>query len=89
MNQPDRSHIVSDNNIKGSGNVRYTSKFIDGIQVIQECQEQLATNYTTSTGWDQHAVSTSHKDSITDIAVINDNRFLISSSKDGVIKLWK
>lgn len=87
LSQPERSYIISDN-AKSNNNVKYTAKFIEGIQVIQECQEnqQLLAQQQHSS-CDQQIVSPSHRDCITDITRIN--HLLVSGSKDGVVKVWK
>jgi len=91
LTTPERSYIISDN-AKCSNNVKYSAKFIEGIQVIQECQENQQSQAQQQqqqqhSSWDQQTVSSSHRDCITDIARIN--HLLISASKDGVVKVWK
>ncbi|CAG2109793.1 unnamed protein product, partial [Medioppia subpectinata] len=84
--KPERSYIISDN-AKSNNSVNYSSKFIEGIQVIQECQEGLQATPQAHSSWDQHVVSTSHRDCITDVARVN--HLLVSASSDGVVKVWK
>ena len=85
LTTPERSYIISDN-AKSNQTAKYSAKFIEGIQVIQECQEspQLAQQHSS---WDQQVVSPSHRDCITD--VIRVNHLLVSASSDGVVKVWK
>ncbi|RWS10687.1 hypothetical protein B4U79_02231 [Dinothrombium tinctorium] len=67
--------------------VNYSSKFIEGIQVIQEhYQQQQHHNHYVN---EQHVVSPSHKDCITDLTWIQKNNILVTVSRDGVVKLWK
>ena len=91
--QPERSYIISENNLKSNNNnnnVKYSSKFIEGIQVIQEYKQE--SQYQTNKDqqhlpWDQQTVSSSHRDCISDVTRVNN--LLISTSKDGVVKVWK
>ncbi len=89
LTTPERSYIISDN-AKSNNNVEYSAKFIEGIQVIQECQKDqqlLGQQQQQHSSWDQQIVSPSHRDCITDITRIN--HLLVSGSKDGVVKVWK
>ena len=84
LTTPERSYMISDN-AKSNNSSKYVAKFIEGIQVIQECQENLQTGQHSS--WDQQVVSPSHRDCITDVARVN--HLLVSASSDGVVKVWK
>ena len=86
LTTPERSFIISDN-AKSSNNVKYSAKFIEGIQVIQECQESPQPSAQQHSSWDQQVVSPSHRDCITDAVRVNN--LLISSSSDGVVKVSK
>ncbi|KAI1294765.1 Phosphoinositide 3-kinase regulatory subunit 4 [Halotydeus destructor] len=75
----------------------YSSKFVDGIEVFMEMEKRRSLSGTmgahSSNGsalvTENQAVSTAHKDCITDIMWSDGPNFLISGSKDGVIKLWR
>ena len=93
LTTPERSYIISDNAKISNKDVTYSSKFIEGIQVIQECRDESSPSAQPSasgshhSAWDQQSVSTSHRDCITDITRIN--HLLVSASSDGVVKVWK
>lgn len=81
-----------------SSSISYESKLMDGIHVIQEHRKNYEKRSETSTFsnlasggliWDQQTVSLTHKTIITDLAWISKLNLLISSSGDGVVKLWR
>lgn len=77
----------------------YDSKITDGIQVYQEHEKRYSAgasggassshHHTSISQTDPNAVSPCHRDSITDMMWIESSNILVSSSRDGVIKMWK
>lgn len=65
----------------------YTSSLIDGTEVVQESLRKFQ-NTTENRLCSRAAIG--HHNCITDLAVIKSARhFLMSASKDGVVKIWK
>ena len=104
LNCAERSYVLSDGlrqqslqqqRLRGQSCDRtftYKSKVVDAIQVIAEDEVR----YTASSGSgfqpaaaDFVSVSTAHHDSVSDMIWIEECNLLVSSAKDGVIKLWK
>lgn len=77
----------------------FSSRLIDGTQVIQEIQGQSlnSTERSTSRSTEEpprsgpELPSPGHHDAITDLVMCKTQKqmFVASSSRDGVIKLWK
>ncbi|KAL6560993.1 Serine/threonine-protein kinase [Orobanche hederae] len=91
---PDRSYCVCGPSIKGITNDEfYESKSSFGVQVVQETKRRpLATRLTGKTILAAAATDSAgcHHDSILSLASVKLNqRLLISSSRDGAIKVWK
>ncbi|KAI3447049.1 hypothetical protein Pfo_003714 [Paulownia fortunei] len=91
---PDRSYCVCGPSIKGIGNDDfYETKSSFGVQVVQEAKRRpLATRLTGKTILAAAATDSAgcHHDSILSLASVKLNqRLLISSSRDGAIKVWK
>ncbi|KAL7093690.1 hypothetical protein ACP275_11G054800 [Erythranthe tilingii] len=91
---PDRSYCVCGPSIKGVGNDDfYETKSSFGVQVVQEAKRRpLATRLTGKTILAAAATDSAgcHHDSILSLASVKLNqRLLISSSRDGAIKVWK
>lgn len=91
---PDRSYGVCGPSIKGVGNDDfYESKSSFGVQVVQEKKRRpLATKLTAKAVISAAATDSAgcHRDSILSLASVKVNqRLLISSSRDGAIKVWK
>ncbi|XP_047338375.1 serine/threonine-protein kinase VPS15 [Impatiens glandulifera] len=91
---PDRSYCVCGPSIKGVGNDDfYETKSSCGMQIVQETKRRpLATKLTAKTVLSAAAVDSAgcHHDSILSLASVKLNqRLLISSSRDGAIKVWK
>ncbi|KAL2229029.1 probable serine/threonine-protein kinase vps15 isoform X1 [Sesamum indicum] len=91
---PDRSYSVCGPSIKGVGNDDfYETKSSFGVQVVQETKRRpLATRLTGKTILAAAATDSAgcHHDSILSLASVKLNqRLLISSSRDGAIKVWK
>lgn len=92
--RPERSYCICGPTIKGLGNDEvYESKSSFGVQVVQETRRlPLATKLTTKALLAAAAVDPAgcHRDSILSLASVKLNqRLLISSSRDGAIKVWK
>ncbi|KAK6151856.1 hypothetical protein DH2020_014491 [Rehmannia glutinosa] len=91
---PDRSYCVCGPSIKGITNDDfYETKSSFGVQVVQEAKRRpLATRLTGKTVLAAAATDSAgcHHDSILSLASVKLNqRLLISSSRDGAIKVWK
>ncbi|XP_044463913.1 serine/threonine-protein kinase VPS15-like isoform X2 [Mangifera indica] len=91
---PDRSYCVCGPNLKGAANDDfYEIRSSSGVQVVQERKRQpLATKVTAKAVLAAAATDSAgcHRDSILSLASVKLNqRLLISSSRDGAIKVWK
>ncbi|PSS01929.1 Serine/threonine-protein kinase vps15 [Actinidia chinensis var. chinensis] len=91
---PDRSYSVCGPSIKGVGNDDfYETKSSFGVQVVQETKRRpLATKLTSKAVLAAAATDSAgcHRDSIRSLASVKVNqRLLISSCRDGAIKVWK
>ncbi|KAJ9167889.1 hypothetical protein P3X46_019479 [Hevea brasiliensis] len=91
---PERSYCVSGPNLNGVGNddiFEIRSSF--GVQVVQETKRRHLTTKLTAKAVLAAAATDSagcHRDSILSLASVKLNqRLLISSSRDGAIKVWK
>ncbi|KAA8534941.1 hypothetical protein F0562_029843 [Nyssa sinensis] len=92
--RPDRSYCICGPSIKGVGNDDlYETKSSFGVQVVQETKRRpLATKLTAKAVLAAAATDSAgcHHDSILSLASVKLNqRLLISSSRDGAIKVWK
>ncbi|KAL3532546.1 hypothetical protein ACH5RR_006067 [Cinchona calisaya] len=91
---PDRSYCVCGPPIKGVGNDDiFETKSLFGVQVVQEARRRpLTTRLTTKSILAGAATDSAgcHRDSVLSLASVKLNqRLLISSSRDGAIKVWK
>nr|XP_011468738.1 PREDICTED: probable serine/threonine-protein kinase vps15 [Fragaria vesca subsp. vesca] len=91
---PERSYCICGPNLKGVGNDDfYGIRSSFGVQVVQETKRRpLTTKLTAKAVLAAAATDTagSHRDSILSLASVKLNhRHLISSSRDGAIKVWK
>ncbi|XP_057538324.1 serine/threonine-protein kinase VPS15 isoform X1 [Amaranthus tricolor] len=92
--RPERSYCVCGPTIKGLGNDElYESKSSFGVQVVQEMRKRPTTT-KMSTKAVLAAAATDpagcHRDSVLSLASVKLNqRLLLSSSRDGAIKVWK
>ncbi|XP_010438306.1 PREDICTED: phosphoinositide 3-kinase regulatory subunit 4-like [Camelina sativa] len=91
---PERSYSICGPNLKGVGNVDfYELKTNSGVQFVQETKRRpLATKLTAKAVLAAAATDTAgcHRDSVQSLASVKLNqRLLISSSRDGAIKVWK
>lgn len=91
---PDRSYCICGPTIKGVGNDDFfETKSSFGVQVVQETKRRpLATKLTSKAVLAAAATDSAgcHRDSVLSLASVKLNqRLLISSSRDGAIKVWK
>lgn len=91
---PDRSYCICGPNLKGVGNDDfYGTRSSFGVQIVQETKRRpLTTKLTAKAVLAAAATDTAgcHRDSIVSLASVKLNqRHLISSSRDGAIKVWK
>ncbi|XP_057759581.1 serine/threonine-protein kinase VPS15-like [Arachis stenosperma] len=91
---PDRSYCICGPNIKGVGNDDfYETKSSFGVQVVQETKRRpLTTKLTTKAILSAAATDPAgcHRDSVVSLASVKLNqRLLLSSGRDGAIKVWK
>ncbi|GAB4852674.1 Serine/threonine-protein kinase [Ancistrocladus abbreviatus] len=92
--RPEKSYCMCGPTIKGIGNDEvYETRSSFGVQVVQESRRRpLTAKLTTKAILAAAAVDPAgcHRDSILSLASIKLNqRLLISSSRDGAIKVWK
>ncbi|KAK7272737.1 hypothetical protein RJT34_29543 [Clitoria ternatea] len=91
---PDRSYCICGPNLKGVGSDDfYETKSSFGVQVVQETKRRPLTIKLTPKAILAAAATDSagcHRDSILSLASIKLNqRLLLSSGRDGAIKVWK
>ncbi|XP_047167060.1 serine/threonine-protein kinase VPS15 [Vigna umbellata] len=91
---PDRSYCICGPSLKGIGNDDfYETKSSFGVQVVQETKRRPLTIKLTAKAILAAAATDSagcHHDSIVSLASIKLNqRLLLSSGRDGAIKVWK
>ncbi|CAL9227315.1 unnamed protein product [Arabidopsis halleri] len=91
---PERSYCICGPSMKGVGNDDfYELKTNSGVQFVQETKRRpLATKLTAKAVLAAAATDTAgcHRDSVQSLASVKLNqRLLISSSRDGAIKIWK
>ena len=68
----------------------FISKAIDGVQGIEEIDVSNTFSQNKNSHFcilDQQSISNSHQDCVTDLLQVN--QYLISSSRDGAIKVWR
>ncbi|KAL8152973.1 hypothetical protein V2J09_010733 [Rumex salicifolius] len=92
--RPERSYRICGPTMKAIGNDElYDIRSVYGVQVVQETRRRpLTTKLTTKTVLASAATDPGgcHRDSVVSLASVKLNqRFLISSSRDGAIKVWK
>lgn len=91
---PERTYCISGPSVKGVGNDEfYETKSSFGVQVVQESKRRpLATRPTGKAVLAAAATDSGgcHRDSILSLASVKLNqRLLLSSSRDGTVKVWK
>ncbi|CAI0426197.1 unnamed protein product [Linum tenue] len=91
---PEKSYCISGPNLNGTGNENlFEERSCSGVQVVQEIRRRPSTVKLTTKAVLAAAVTDSagcHRDSVLALASVKLNqRLLISSSRDGAIKVWK
>nr|XP_043627888.1 serine/threonine-protein kinase VPS15 [Erigeron canadensis] len=91
---PERTYCICGPSIKGIGNDEfYETKSSFGVQIVQEAKRRpLATRPTGKAVLAAAATDSGgcHRDSILSLASVKLNqRLLLSSSRDGTVKVWK
>ncbi|XP_030300799.1 phosphoinositide 3-kinase regulatory subunit 4 isoform X2 [Calypte anna] len=86
---PERSYVVA-----GSSNcpsVSYYRKIIEGTEVVQEIQNKQKLGPTDETPRrGPESLPVGHHDIITDIATFQTTQgFIVTASRDGIVKVWK
>ncbi|XP_014382788.2 phosphoinositide 3-kinase regulatory subunit 4 isoform X3 [Alligator sinensis] len=86
---PERSYVVA-----GSANcpsVSYYRKIIEGTEVVQEIQNKQKAGPTDETPRrGPESLPVGHHDIITDIATFQTTQgFIVTASRDGIVKVWK
>ncbi|NWU92996.1 PI3R4 kinase, partial [Upupa epops] len=86
---PERSYIVAGSS--NSSSVSYYRKIIEGTEVVQEIQNKQklgSTDETPRKG--PESLPVGHHDIITDIATFQTTQgFIVTASRDGIVKVWK
>ena len=87
----ERSYVMSDGYQATSSSGRpslysYETKITDGIEVFQE---SIKSGHPESGLNDPNLVSPAHRDGVSDMVWVESSKVLVSSSMDGVIKVWK
>ncbi|XP_048320869.2 serine/threonine-protein kinase VPS15 isoform X2 [Ziziphus jujuba] len=93
-NSPDRSYSICGPNLKGVGNDEfYETKSNFGVQIVQETKRRPLTAKLTAKAVLAAAATDPagcHRDSILSLASVKLNqRLLISSGRDGALKVWR
>ncbi|NWU73067.1 PI3R4 kinase, partial [Pterocles burchelli] len=86
---PERSYVIA-----GSSNCpsfSYYRKIIEGTEVVQEIQNKQKPGPTDETPRKgPESLSVGHHDIITDIATFQTTQgFIVTASRDGIVKVWK
>uniref|UniRef100_A0A8C6Y4K7 Phosphoinositide 3-kinase regulatory subunit 4 n=1 Tax=Naja naja TaxID=35670 RepID=A0A8C6Y4K7_NAJNA len=86
---PERSYIVAGSS--SSASVSYYRKIIDGTEVVQEIQNKHKMGPTDETPRrGPESLPVGHHDIITDIATFQTTQgFIVTASRDGIVKVWK
>ncbi|XP_053121359.1 phosphoinositide 3-kinase regulatory subunit 4 isoform X3 [Hemicordylus capensis] len=84
---PERSYIVAGS----SSSVSYYRKIIEGTEVVQEIQNKQKVGLTEETPRrGPESLPVGHHDIITDIATFQTTQgFIVTASRDGIVKVWK
>ncbi|XP_034259887.1 phosphoinositide 3-kinase regulatory subunit 4 isoform X1 [Pantherophis guttatus] len=86
---PERSYIVAGSS--SSPSVSYYRKIIEGTEVVQEIQNKHKMGPTDETPRrGPESLPVGHHDIITDIATFQTTQgFIVTASRDGIVKVWK
>uniref|UniRef100_A0A8C3IGJ2 Phosphoinositide 3-kinase regulatory subunit 4 n=1 Tax=Chrysemys picta bellii TaxID=8478 RepID=A0A8C3IGJ2_CHRPI len=89
MAYPERSYIVAGSATCPS--VSYNRKIIEGTEVVQEIQNKQKMGPTDETPRrGPESLPVGHHDIITDIATFQTTQgFIVTASRDGIVKVWK
>ncbi|XP_013182356.1 PREDICTED: phosphoinositide 3-kinase regulatory subunit 4 isoform X1 [Papilio xuthus] len=99
LNQPEDSYVLLHapaDQLRPPGAIKYRSRIIDGTTVIQECSKLNPSAPAPAAASEDNVYrsvesrSFHHTAPITDITMVEGNKcYLVSSSADGVINVWK
>uniref|UniRef100_A0A8C6GYU5 non-specific serine/threonine protein kinase n=1 Tax=Mus spicilegus TaxID=10103 RepID=A0A8C6GYU5_MUSSI len=86
---PERSYVVAGST--GSPSVSYYKKIIEGTEVVQEIQnKQKVGPSDDAPRRGPESLPVGHHDIITDIATFQTTQgFIVTASRDGIVKVWK
>ncbi|XP_005041294.1 PREDICTED: phosphoinositide 3-kinase regulatory subunit 4 isoform X1 [Ficedula albicollis] len=86
---PERSYVVAGSS--NSPSVSYYRKIIEGTEVVQEIQNKQKLGPTDETPRKgPESLPVGHHDIITDIATFQTTQgFIVTASRDGIVKVWK
>ncbi|KAM3822105.1 phosphoinositide 3-kinase regulatory subunit 4 isoform 1-T3 [Vipera latastei] len=86
---PERSYIVAGSS--SSPSVSYYRKIIEGTEVVQEIQNKHKMGPTDETPRrGPESLPIGHHDIITDVATFQTTQgFIVTASRDGIVKVWK
>ncbi|XP_058513084.1 phosphoinositide 3-kinase regulatory subunit 4 isoform X3 [Ochotona princeps] len=86
---PERSYVVAGGT--SSPSVSYYRKIIEGTEVVQEIQSNQKVGQSDDTPRrGPESLPVGHHDIITDIATFQSTQgFIVTASRDGIVKVWK
>uniref|UniRef100_A0A8C0WI58 non-specific serine/threonine protein kinase n=1 Tax=Castor canadensis TaxID=51338 RepID=A0A8C0WI58_CASCN len=86
---PERSYIVAGST--SSPSVSYYRKIIEGTEVVQEIQNKQKVGSSDDTPRrGSESLPVGHHDIITDVATFQTTQgFIVTASRDGIVKVWK
>lgn len=86
---PERSYVVAGST--SSPSVSYYRKIIEGTEVVQEIQnKQKAGPSDDAPRRGPESLPVGHHDIITDVATFQTTQgFIVTASRDGIVKVWK
>ncbi|MEJ1285742.1 phosphoinositide-3-kinase regulatory subunit 4 [Cricetulus griseus] len=86
---PERSYVVAGST--NSPSVSYYKKIIEGTEVVQEIQNKQKVGPSDDTPRrGPESLPVGHHDIITDIATFQTTQgFIVTASRDGIVKVWK
>eukprot|EP00252_Welwitschia_mirabilis_P026191 TRINITY_DN8476_c0_g3_i2.p1 TRINITY_DN8476_c0_g3~~TRINITY_DN8476_c0_g3_i2.p1 ORF type:complete len:750 (-),score=115.92 TRINITY_DN8476_c0_g3_i2:109-2034(-) len=90
---PERSYCICGPSAQNMGKESYTVKSVRGVQIVQEAYKNKDNTKPASKSYIAAAATDSagcHRDCILSLASVQLNqRLLLSSSRDGAVKVWK
>ncbi|XP_059246895.1 phosphoinositide 3-kinase regulatory subunit 4 isoform X2 [Mustela nigripes] len=86
---PERSYVVAGST--SSSSVSYYRKIIEGTEVVQEIQNKQKVGPSDDTPRrGPESLPVGHHDIITDVATFQTTQgFIVTASRDGIVKVWK